>query len=160
MKKVFALIITMVVLFGSLGIGWAIQSKGPVVHPEPVAIEFSQINTQRGPVRIKGTAHYVARVTQTSEATLFSDEKTIVSYGLFPKGDIRSKEIRILVRTEVPIPKNTDFAYVALEGTLEEPTRITVPFQMERVIGERSGYFFSPDLLVLQTWSQEIVPVD
>lgn len=160
MKKVFVLVVALVVLFSSLAIVWSMQVSGPVVHPDPVNIEFSEMNDARGPVRVKGTAHYVARVKQTSPATLFSDEKTVVSYGLFEKGDITSKEIHILVRTEVPIPKNTDFAYVALEGILEEPTRLTVPFQMERVIGERSGYFFSPDLLVLQAWNQEIIPVD
>lgn len=160
MKKGFVLVFAIGIFLLAIATAWLMRPSGLVVDPNPVPIEFSEIATTRGAVRIKGTAHYVARVMQTSEATVFSDEKTVVSYGLFPKGDITSKEIRVLVRTEVPIPKNTDFAYVALEGTLEEPTRLTVPFQMERVIGERSGYFFSPDLLVLQAWSQEIVPVD
>ena len=136
---------------------WASQ---PVVHPSPVAVTFETLSGQLGPVRISGTAHYVALVKQDVQATLFEDAKTIYSYGLFSKGDVSSKEIRVLIRTEEPIPKNVDFGYMTYDGYLEEPTRVTVPFQMERIIGEKTGYFFSPDLLVLRPWRSESIDLD
>ena len=129
-------------------------------HPVPVDISFEETDLSVGPVRIRGTAHYVARVNQHVAATLFSEAKTIYSYGLFPMGDISSKEIRILIRTDRPVPKNIDYEYLEMEGFLEAPTRVTVPFQMERVLGGNTGYFFSPDLLVLQPWSQRPIGVD
>jgi hypothetical protein len=160
MKKgvLVGLLLVSVIAVGAMGVGWWITQ--PVEHPIPVDVAFDQLDEARGGVRLRGTAHYVARVNQHVEATLFSEAKTIYSYGLFPRGDISSKEIQVLIRTEHPVPKNIDFEYLEVEGYLEQPNRQTVPFQMERVLGGQTGYFFSPDLLVLRAWHQQPISVD
>ena len=160
MKRAVIVGIVCVLLVGSgaAGLTWWINQ--PVVHPEPVDVTFDTLASNLGPVRLTGTAHYVALVKQDVDASLLEEAKTIYSYGLFPKGDVSSKEILVLIRTDEPIPKNIDFGYMVYEGYLEVPTRVTVPFQMERVLGEKTGYFFSPDLLVLRPWHQEAIDLD
>tara|TARA_Y100000589_G_C26730374_1_gene457436 strand:- start:40 stop:531 length:492 start_codon:yes stop_codon:yes gene_type:complete len=160
MNRAIIIGIVGVLLAGSGSLITAWWMSRPVVHPEPVDVTFDSLSNQLGPVRLSGTAHYVALVKQDVEATLFQEAKTVYSFGLFPKGEVSSKEIRVLIRTDEPIPKNIDFGYMTYTGYLEQPTRATVPFQMERILGEKTGYFFSPDLLVLRPWHQEAIDLD
>ena len=147
----------LLVVFGGVGLFfWTARSDD---RSNVVDVDFGDLGTVPANVRISGTAHYVAHVKQHVDATLFSDARTVFSYGLFPKGDVSSKEIKVLVRTDQPLSKNIDFDYLELEGVLELPTRTTVPFQMERVLGEKTGYFFSPDILVLRPWIQRPIEV-
>jgi hypothetical protein len=159
MKKHWRLGVGVALSMGLLGALWWSRSVDAPTTPETIDIGFDTLGSVLGPVRLSGTAHYGAFVKQTTEASLFFEAKTTYSYGLFPKGDVLSKEIRVLVRTEQPLPANIDFGYIKLEGTLESPTSLTVPGRMEDVLGDKTGYYFSPDLLVLRPWQQESIAV-
>lgn len=156
-KLIFALTPGLVV--GVIGISAVVLPWQDWVYsrPEPVAVTFDHLDPALGAIRVEGTAHFRALVKQHVPATLWDDAKTVYCYGLFPLGDTENREIRLLVRTDQAPDGLVDFENMRIEGLISKPDRYTVPFQMEQVLGDQSGYYFSNDLSVLSAWSHETI---
>ena len=125
-------------------------------RPQPVQVtDWSKISPDLDAIRIRGMAHYGGRAVLQDPGTLVRSPQTWYVYGLFEPHDVDSREIRILVRTTVRPEDMVSFEYLELEGWLYEPTKYTVPFYVEELFQRESNYFFHPEMMVLQPWSQE-----
>ena len=125
-------------------------------RPTPVQVtDWSRIGPELDAIHVRGMAHYGGRAVLQDPGTLVREPQTWYVYGLFEPHDVDSREIRVLVRTTVKPEDMVSFEYLELEGWLYEPTKYTVPFYVEELFQQQSDYYFHPEMLVLQPWSQE-----
>lgn len=101
-------------------------------------------------IRLEGTAHYPATLTQNLDATMFREERTYYVFAFFPVHDTSSREIPLLVRTQRPPERLVSYETMTIEGRLGPLTERTVPSGSEKLLGEKVGYFFAEPVYLLE----------
>ncbi len=125
-------------------------SRGVVVEGPAVDVSFAELVP--GPprrVRLEGTAHLGATVTQKRPATWFHDASTHYVFGLFPKGEYDHRAIPVLVRTTRPPPPRVDFEDMVVEGVLGPITADRVSPSHEATLSSRTSWYFADDVQLL-----------
>ncbi|MCB9669508.1 MAG: hypothetical protein H6736_09880 [Alphaproteobacteria bacterium] len=112
--------------------------------------EFFDLELGTRCVRVQGMAHYDVVVTQKVAGNGFFADKTYYVYGLFPAGNTDEREIRVLVRTEREPERLVSFETMTIEGRLLPMDYRKVPFDTERRMGQKSNYFFSDRIKLLE----------
>jgi hypothetical protein len=106
-------------------------------------------------VRLEAMAHYPIIIKQTIPGGLFSDDRTMYLFPLFPKHDTGDRAIRVLVRADRRPEDMVSFEFMTVEGHLALPTADKVPFSTEIALGKRTEYFFTDDMVLLEAWRIE-----
>lgn len=151
---VFIVGVVLATLVGTAGmVAW---SMSPRPKPEPVQVDFDSLSSEYPAIRIQGTAHYRGVVLQTVPAGLLTPPQKYYVYALFPPFDTEGREISLLVRSTVPPTPRVDYEFMELEGWLDRPRPVTIPFRTEEMLA-KADYFFGDDVLVLEPWSQRTV---
>lgn len=122
--------------------GWACDSY--------TEVPFFDLDPSTRCVRTRGLAHYEVVVTQQVAGNGFFPDRTYYVYGLFPEDNTDEREIRVLVRTERKPERMVSFEEMTIEGRLLPMDHRKVPFDTERRMGERSNYFFSDRIRLLE----------
>ncbi|MCB9666099.1 MAG: hypothetical protein H6732_18470 [Alphaproteobacteria bacterium] len=139
------------IVLGIVGGTAAFALRAPAPPPPGgfVAQTFEELDPSAVWVRLEGTAHYEARLTQREPASLLAPERTRYVFGFFPVNDTSDREIPVLVRTSRPPERLVSFETMTVEGHLHPITRRDLPPEAETMFGERSGYFFADRVLLL-----------
>lgn len=133
---------------GAAAILWATVGGWPC--DSYTAVDFFDLHPETRCITTTGMAHYEVVVTQTVPGNGFFADKTYFVYGLFPKGNTDEREIRVLVRTERKPERMVSFEQMTLSGKLLPMDHRKVPFDTERRMGQRSHYFFSDRIVLLE----------
>jgi hypothetical protein len=155
---VFVVVMGIAAALGSAGLlAWSLTPRGRI---EPVDVDFEHLDAALPAIRIRGTAHYRGVIHQTVPAGVFSEPQRYYVYALFPAFDTESREVQLLVRSQEPPSARVDYEFLEVEGWLDKPRPVTIPFQTEEMLG-KAGYFFGEEVLVLEAWAQRTVdPAD
>ena len=139
-----------------VGVGVKFWVTRAELVPQPVVeTDFANLDTQEPFVRIRGTAHYPVVIHQTVPGNLFTEEKTYYLFPLFADHDVSNRAIRVMVRTERPPEELVSYEVMTLEGRLSAPDHHKLPFSTEIAIGQRSDYFFTDQMVLLEPWKIE-----
>lgn len=123
--------------------------KGPPEAMPEVSFDELDPREQRW-IRLQGTAHYPATLTQRLPATMFREDRTYYVFGFFPENQTGAREIPVLVRTQRPPEKLVSYETMVVEGRLGPLTERTVPSGSESLLGENAGYFFAEPVWLLE----------
>lgn len=129
--------------------GWALFREPVPPRPEVVSEASFETLGDAPWVRLKGTAHYRATITQREAATLFREERTLYVFPFFPVNETADRAIPVLVRAARPPERLVAYETMVVEGRLRPPTRDVLPPQTEGSLSEKTGYFFADGLWVL-----------
>lgn len=133
---------------GAASVLWWTFAGAPCDSYTPA--DFFDLHPSTRCVRTEGTAHYDVVVTQTVPGNGFFPDRTYYVYGLFPKGNTDEREIRILVRSERQPERMVSYETMAIEGRLLPMDFRKVPFDTERLMGQRSNYFFGDQMFLIE----------
>src|SRR4030095_11497173 len=103
------------VLGGVIAFEWVDRGAPPGFRPPLVDVEVSAVTRANKGVRLHGTAHYLG-IRQTVSG---GDARYVLA--LFPKGDMESRSIHVLVRTSRQPEALADYANITIEGIAREP---------------------------------------
>jgi len=136
-------------------IGFVAWSAAPRQRIEPVDATFETLSPKLRAVRLRGTAHYGGVLIQRPRGGLWEPELVYV-FGLFPLGDTTGREVRAVVRTPQRPPRGIDVEFVEVEGFVDPPRSHTLPIGSEEQMAA-AGYYFHPDIVVIDAWSVQTV---
>jgi len=120
---------------------------------EPVDVTFDELlDDPPRFARMKIKAHYDTTVRQDVPAGLMRDEATYYVFGAFPVASDAEKAIPLLVRTQRPPDRIVSFEVMTVEGRLGKIDLRKIPPSTEDVMGDKSPYWFSDDILLLEAW--------
>ena len=144
------LFIALLFVLGVGGLVFAFGDQlGVLPRGEPRVVAFEQLDRDVGYVEVVGTAHYPVRVKQRFEPTwLRPDPPTIHIFPLFPKGDTMSREITVLVLSQVEPDRMLGLEDRAVRGEVQRPTSRVLTRGVLDTFREHA-YQFSDDFLLL-----------
>lgn len=150
MKRFLAFFIPFTLVCGlglGLGLYWWIVGVSCDSH---TPVDFFDLDPRTRCVTVTGMAHYEVVVTQTVEGNGFFEDQTYYVYGLFPKGNTDEREIRVLVRTQREPERMVSFEEMTISGRVGVLDSRKIPFNTERRMGQKSHYYFSDRVVLLE----------
>ena len=154
-------VVPFVLVFGAGAIVWLFTESE--LFQEPCVYEDRDLGeldfTLDGAcVRVAGMAHYQAVVKQETPATLFRQARTAYLFGIFPPYDTSGRAINVLVHSPIAPEDMVSYELMKVEGRLVVPDLQLVPADTEVILGKRSDYFFTDELVVLK--AENILPFE
>ena len=141
------------VLIVVVGVGVKFWVSRAELIPQPVVdTDFANLDPRVSNVRIRGMAHYPVVIRQTVPGNLFTSEKTYYLFPLFPEHDTSDRAIRVMMRTVRPPEDLVSYEIMTVEGRISAPDHYKLPFSTEIAIGQRSDYFFTDQMVLLEPW--------
>ena len=145
-KAVMAVLIPFgLVASAAIGFVWWDRGAPPGFKPTLEDVDLATINRNHRGVRIKGTAHYEVRLTQT-----MADGDVFAMFPLLEQGDSLSREIVVLVRTPRMPERLVTFEDVVVEGLARPPGRLVGP--KIRAALEAGGYHFTERYVLIDAF--------
>jgi hypothetical protein len=140
--------------FGAvLGLGALVTvfgDQGALAPEAPAqAIGFDEVVRSSGRVRVEGMAHYASTITQRVPGGLIAEDRTYYVFGVFPKHDVSSRAIPLLVRTSRPPERLVSFEVMEIEGRLGPIDTRRIPPSTEAVLSGKTEYWFADEVKLL-----------
>ena len=129
------------VLGSAIAFEWIDRGAPPGFRPPLVDVDVTAVTRANKGVRLHGTAHYLG-IRQT-----VSGGPDHYVFALFPKGDMESRSIHVLVRTTREPEALADYANITVEGIAREPG-YEIPATTIDAIRKR-GYTLEPDAVLI-----------
>jgi hypothetical protein len=117
---------------------------------EARVVPLDELDVADGYVRVKGMAHYQSVITQKVPSNLLHDEATWYVYGFFPVHDSDNRAVRVLVRSQRKPEALVSYEVMEVEGWVGPPVPNKIPPSTETMLSNRSEYYFSDDMLLLE----------
>lgn len=136
---------------GAIGVTLLMQSGTREVPEEAEVVAWEDLDVTHDFVRVKGMAHYRSTITQRVPSSLIAEEKTWYVYGLFPVHDSDSRAIQVLVRSQKKPEELVSYEVMEVEGWVGLPVPAKIPPSTEAMLSKRSDYYFSEDVLLLES---------
>jgi len=148
-KTVAAVLIPfLAVLGGAVGLIWWDRGAPPGFNPTPHPTEISEITREHRGVRLKGTAHYEVRLSQTMEGG-----EVFWIFPFMKQGDTLSREIRVIVRTPRKPEHMVTFEDLTIDGLARPPGRLISPEIQDKL--EDGGYDFAEGFVMIEPFHIE-----
>ncbi|MBX2797834.1 MAG: hypothetical protein KTR31_09205 [Myxococcales bacterium] len=113
------------------------------------AVTVADVVLEDGCVELTAQAHYPVVVTQTVPGNLLADEQHYFVFPVFAEHDTDNRAIRVLVRTERAPEELVTYETMTVSGRLVPVTPDEIPHGTEVLIGKRSDYFFTDEMVLL-----------
>ena len=130
----------------TVGVVWWDRGAPPGFDPPVIDVALEDLNRDHRGVRFQGTAHYEARVAQST-----ADGERWSIFPVFPKGDTMSRDAHVLVR----MPGDPDALYsfedLRVEGMARPPGRL-VPRAVREAIYD-AGYSLTDDFVLVEQFT-------
>ncbi len=118
--------------------------------PTPEAVSWSEARADADAITVSGTAHYTLRANVTRGARMGREAQEIWIFPLMEKGDVNSKQVRIMVAMEREPGRTVTYEDLTLSGWVRPPGAV-MNWQLEdSFMG--AGYFFAEDYFVLEVF--------
>ena len=138
----------LVVVCGAIGLIWWDRGAPPGFNPTPHPTEIEAVTRNHRGVQLKGTAHYVVRMTQKMKG---GDHFWV--FPLMKQGDTLSRTIKVLVRTPRGPDDLVTFEDLTIDGLVRPPGRLFTPDIRDNF--EERGYLFEDDFVLLEPFNIE-----
>ena len=142
------LIAFFIVVSCTVGLVWWDRGAPPGFNPTPHPTQIADVTRNHRGVRLKGTAHYVVRMTQTMEG---GDNFWI--FPLMEQSDTITRDIKVLVRTPRAPEDMVTFEDLTIDALVRPPGRLVTPDIREKF--EERGYFFEEGFVLVEPFRIE-----
>ncbi len=149
MKKLALVILApfLLVLTATIGVIWWERGAPPGFRPTPVDVELTDLSLEHRGVRVKATAHYEARLKQTTE----DNDEVWWLFPIFAPGDTIGRHITAVVRSTREPGDLYSFEDLTIEGFVRPPGRL-VPREAREQMRRSGGYIFEEDYVLIEAW--------
>ncbi len=149
MKKLVLVVLMPCLIVLSVGVGlWSWEHGAlPGFRPQVVDVAVDTITKDHRGVRISGTAHYGAKLRQTSTET----DTTWWIYPLTARGQTQERTVRVVVRTTRTPDPLLGFEDRTLEGFARPPGRL-LPKDARTALRQK-GYELHEQVMLIEEWT-------
>lgn len=148
-KRMLLVFVAALAVVGASVVLFALRGELGVLRGEPTQVPWAEVDRDSGYVIVEGTAHYPVHVKQTYQPTwLRRDPPTQYIFPLFGPGDTMSREIRILVLSQVAPDRMLGLQDLNVRGEIRRPTSRLLTRGVLDTFREHS-YQFADDFLLL-----------
>ena len=141
-KRALAIVLP-VLLVGAVtfGIIWWDRGAPPGFRPPVVDVVPSALTYEHRGVRLRGTAHYGARLSQRQ------GDETWYLFPVLDQGDTQGRQVKVLLRTQTAPDPILSFEDLAVEGLARPPGDLVGP-DVDRALA-RIGYELDPRVVLV-----------
>jgi hypothetical protein len=133
---------------GTIGVIWWDRGAPPGFNPTPHPTAIEALTREHRGVRIKGTAHYEVRLSQTMEGG-----EIFWIFPLMSQGDTLSREINVLIRTPRGPERMVTYEDLRIDGIVRPAGRVITPRIFDRF--QDGGYDFSDGFVLIEPFNIE-----